>query len=604
MKNLSSAEEAKLIKAVEQAIQLSNRDMSPNAAIEKVARDYSYKPPYIRLMVNAFNKSKAVHVFKSASQEDRVKPFELADANTIIQSIYASPEEALEKAAFELPKADFSKVDTIALEKTAKEHISKIQHESYKDRFFKNLSEGSQANIIYKYAIVQKAAQEKLESNVRLAHLKMMEVLDETTEHVKFMPERDFQKVAQNVINSYPRFGQKLVKLISNSARKDIGELQKTANAAIFPTREPYLSISKLVDCARDVTKAKNALIIFTKEANSGVLNTLVADMASAKMQGLGVSSKALEDILKKKSPRKELKEELDPTYFNALKEMDTRRNFMNLALYDDDLNKYEFPALVKAYNDAAQMLGPDSLNNRVVLRNMMLHNLETGGIKDPFTIATELSIGKTMDERQKLLSDIDKNKATMADLARKAKEDKPIDYYTKVKRDKDTFTGNLNKWIKETTDKAQGKIDAYTKERRELDEAEQKKIDKDNKEKQEKEERELAQTERERKREEKELQIKEERELAQKKREKEQKKQEKNREFRGKIREIKDFYMRSPETTMFNLTPTELDAIAENEANRALGAWSKVKRSWDTIPGTNKSYGRAAALANLPDLI
>ena len=426
MKNLDSKEEAKLIGATEKAIRLSNTGMSPNEAIEKVARENNYTPPYIRLMVSAYNKSKSVHVFKTASSVDRGDKFELADAGIIIKSIYSTSAEH-EKIAFELPK-DLSNVDFPKLQKVAEERI--VQKENYTDRFYKDMSEESKYNIVDKYLSLQKAAKEKLEGDVRQSYAALDRALDTASEHLIHMNSKEFNKVAQLVINSYPKYGQKMAALLAVRSRQSVPELQKTAKAAVFPAREPFLAISRLMDKAVDTVKARNALTIFEKSATDSLLEDFVANLGASSVYGLGGNSKGLENILKKKSDPKSLKEDLDPDFYNQLKEIDARRNFANLALYDNDINKYDFPALIKAYNESAQTVGTEGVNNRVILRNMMLHNLETGGIKDPFAIKTELDIGKALQDRVKNKADIAKLTAETKAKTKELSPEKKIDYF------------------------------------------------------------------------------------------------------------------------------------------------------------------------------
>jgi hypothetical protein len=159
----------------------------------------------------------------------------------------------------------------------------------------------------------------------------------------------------------------------------------------------------------------------------------------------------------------------LSPNFFNKLKEFDTKRNFMDLALYDKDLSKYDFNALVDAYNSAVG-INPHASDNATVLRNIMLHNLATGGIKDPFGLDTELSIAKKMEERdkatlekEKLQGDISLNREKAKEFGTEARPTK-----TRAERKAEKNTGKASiadkafstlKYIKEQQDKEKAGI-------------------------------------------------------------------------------------------------------------------------------------------------
>ena len=91
----------------------------------------------------------------------------------------------------------------------------------------------------------------------------------------------------------------------------------------------------------------------------------------------------------------------VEPGVFNRLKELEARRTLMKLVLYDPELNSYDMPQLVKAYNQSVSTV-PDAYKHDSVLKNLMLQNLETGGVKDPFQLKQEVEIGKNLAEMEK----------------------------------------------------------------------------------------------------------------------------------------------------------------------------------------------------------
>lgn len=440
MKNLSKADEKKLIDATEQAIQYSNTGLSPNDAIEKVAREYNYTPPFIKLIASAFNKSKHVFFCKTASPDRRSAEFPLADPKVIIDNIYKQkdPEQNIVKEACFVPDIDLSKNDLYEIEKVA-------ENNSEEDTVIPFLRPESVSNILYKADQMYKTAKDQLHQKSAMLYQELDRAMDEVVETARTLSDKDMQKVAQTVINSYPRCGSNFMRLIYARINRDMPDIQKSANAAVFPLYEPYISITKSIETAKKYTRAKNAEKLFDKKAGDNFMQDFAANIAAGSLQNAGVrDTTKLEDILKYSEPTKKL-ERLDPDFYNQLKEIDTRRNFLNLALYDDDLNKYEFPALVNAYNDAIQM-APEASDNRVVLRNMMIHNLETGGVKDPISLKTELDIGKSLRDSSADKLKGEKLRMQIKKLKQETSDKKPIKYYEK----KDKKTENKSKPTKD----------------------------------------------------------------------------------------------------------------------------------------------------------
>jgi hypothetical protein len=71
----------------------------------------------------------------------------------------------------------------------------------------------------------------------------------------------------------------------------------------------------------------------------------------------------------------------------------------MSLVLYDEDLRDYNYSDLVKAYNASVSTV-PEAYDNPVILKNLMVRNIQSSGIKDPFEIGQELKIDKNLRER------------------------------------------------------------------------------------------------------------------------------------------------------------------------------------------------------------
>lgn len=107
---VDTREEQQLLDAVKKANDLVGGGMSPNAAVEKVARDAGLGPGKIRLIGQAYNTGQQLAQFrtKQASILDKLASFTLCDPEAVIDSIYNGPTPG-EKAAADRVDAAYAR---------------------------------------------------------------------------------------------------------------------------------------------------------------------------------------------------------------------------------------------------------------------------------------------------------------------------------------------------------------------------------------------------------------------------------------------------------------------------------------------------------------
>lgn len=100
MDTLNPQEEEQLIGAVKQAVALvEDGGLSPDQAIEKIARDLSYTPGRIRFLCHGYNQGTQLSQWhENKNVLDKLAAFQLADADKVIRAIYDGP-STVEKAA-------------------------------------------------------------------------------------------------------------------------------------------------------------------------------------------------------------------------------------------------------------------------------------------------------------------------------------------------------------------------------------------------------------------------------------------------------------------------------------------------------------------------
>jgi hypothetical protein len=385
MTPMSKTDESRVIKAIEDAIVLTKEGSSPNEAIEKIATQNQLGPEMIRRVAEAYNKSKSVHwMSKAASPDDRAKSFPLADPSAIIHSIYVPKmDKAASAEPLQLPDKDFSRADVVMpmLDKQASaRRTATITPSSALQRF-------------EKYAGMCNLLEQNMHQKVAENRREFQRSLEKAAEEILPMAPGTFRKVAQMVVNGYPDNGQMLMTILARKTRKDLPELQKTAHAVVFPRKEPYVTICRVFEYAQKIAQSQTDYTLFCKEAKLGNVSLKAFLGHSA---GAGVSRHLNKEDEGGFDPSGDA---LDPIFSNRLRELEAKRVLMGLILYDPDFEQYRYGDLVKSYNNAVQSV-PEAFNNPVVLKNLMVKNLESSGVKDVFELKQESELSQSLGDR------------------------------------------------------------------------------------------------------------------------------------------------------------------------------------------------------------
>jgi hypothetical protein len=106
MQSLSKSDEQQLLDGVKQAVDLvDNQDMSPNAALQKVAQELGYSPGFVKAACNAFNNGRQLAQWKANDTVlDKLASFPLANYDEIHSSIWGDREEKAASVSSFMPK--------------------------------------------------------------------------------------------------------------------------------------------------------------------------------------------------------------------------------------------------------------------------------------------------------------------------------------------------------------------------------------------------------------------------------------------------------------------------------------------------------------------
>lgn len=124
-------EERQLISAAKTAADLAAGGLSPDEAVEKVARDGGFGPGKIRLVAHAYNTGQQLGQWRGGGGIlDKLASYPLCDPEKVISSVYSGPTPA-EKAAAERVSDEYSRAPAPPAEKRAHAPLPKLSPSPY-----------------------------------------------------------------------------------------------------------------------------------------------------------------------------------------------------------------------------------------------------------------------------------------------------------------------------------------------------------------------------------------------------------------------------------------------------------------------------------------
>jgi hypothetical protein len=129
IKQLSKEKEDEVVDSIKTAIGYTNDGMSPSEAIQKVASAKKFNPELTKRMVEVFNNSKTLAMFKDAGF-DRTTSFPIADAQVILNNMYPDEVDISETKSAAACLSSYIRKDKDYTKKAAVK-LPKIEVEEY-----------------------------------------------------------------------------------------------------------------------------------------------------------------------------------------------------------------------------------------------------------------------------------------------------------------------------------------------------------------------------------------------------------------------------------------------------------------------------------------
>jgi len=397
---LDSMKEQSVVTAIEKII--DNSQHNPDTDLNKIAAEVlgssDMSPELARRACEAYNKSKSVFILQKRATEDRAEDFPLIDPAEVNRLMYGYHEK-----------------EAVALEMPARTHTDNIPE--LRKKLEKVAFDPSEAPPLADIGIIEREIHrttvrlsyglESLRSTAGMHKQSSEDAIHRACQVMRRLNKKALHKVARMIVNRYDENGVRLVKLIGAYIDKDM-PIKKTANAAIFPLREPYTSIAIAIDEARAFA------------TTDGLLKKTAGPVTDA---GIGVGRQAKTSIKRlldpalnfAKSPvysqiTKEHKvrddETFDATLRNRLQQLRATQAFVDIAA-DDFIKDYPIDDTVKAYNNVVGSV-PELLDEKYTswLQALVREQLVQGNVQDPNTIQQLQAIGKEI--KQGKIQDID----------------------------------------------------------------------------------------------------------------------------------------------------------------------------------------------------
>jgi hypothetical protein len=376
MDKLSAKEEQILKRAIHKVAHYNNSGLTPTDALIKVAREEQLTPTKIQRAAETFNKSKSVdHFIKTAAGDDRALPFPIANAQVAINAVYTPGEKEAKITA--IPSTDFSRMDF-----TKDNEIEKVANAAEAITVEK-LPKHSIKRMIDKHASLCERFTRTVDRKVGISKNAFKKSIEKACEEVHKVPANQLKKVAQLIRNGYHKdnMDEHMLAVLEKGTNRKFPEVQKTANAAIFPDCEPYISLNTMKEAAFTYMRDTVAAEQMRKEAGASQ-DIYEAYMQSRQLGGPGQEST---DVLLNI---------VDPKVIQNLEKQKARRRLMELVIHDEDISQYDINDVMRAYNSTMGSV-PNALDKPTALKNLILKNLESKGRKDVFELGQEAKLNK-----------------------------------------------------------------------------------------------------------------------------------------------------------------------------------------------------------------
>lgn len=380
---MSVADQARLMGALERAVDYYNKGDKPDDAIYKAASEGELTPVCVHRIATAFNKSLSVHKLTSKTAADRADNFPLASSDNIVKRLF--------RADPETPKISVTlDFKAPALAKTASElsgqpdNVPSLLSDDQTYLQFMKIAEDLDAKLQRRVSEVGMALADLERSEIAIA------------DKVAAEPEARLTKYARNIVNRYGESGELFLKSMLGHCGRGC-PIQKTANYAVFPmdaahtmTAEHMRKLAEYCDLKDDTVDFGDAVLSLFKKAEdcdmlrktAGVMD-VVKELAKPSLDmATGAGASPADPVL-------------DPALIGKIDSLNGLQAFYDSAA-NPALRSYPIEKIVQAFNTAVRLSPSYTLEkNRPLLVPLMAKLLAQDNRLDTADLAQHYSVAQ-----------------------------------------------------------------------------------------------------------------------------------------------------------------------------------------------------------------
>lgn len=399
---LSQRDERRIMNVIEGAINSvkASPTMLPDDALSKAASAARLEPELVKRACEAFNKAKSVYMLTKLGSEKRAEAFPLADADKVVASMYGTPKVEPE---LKISRADYSGYGLTeckaAMEKAAAE--TEKDEECCSDGKCQRCICCNEGKVSSARAQTNRLTQEheekQAESECRQHRLASELAIDNIVGRMKRMGAVEMQKVARLTVNKFQGPGKEFVSILAYKLDADL-PMEKTAEHAIFPAEEPYISIDRVFEEASKYVASKEACLKKKfKLAKSAQISNVQALVGTALAPAVAMAKTPISEYFSKERGLSPADISLfAPTFQYKLKNFQNTQSFIDVAS-DSFVKNYKMDNIVEAFNHViGTMPELSDPRYRQVLTSLVRKQLAQENLFDPAELA---NMAKTMKD-------------------------------------------------------------------------------------------------------------------------------------------------------------------------------------------------------------
>jgi hypothetical protein len=440
MEKMDKMAEGRIVRAIEEAIELTNKGIHPNEAIQKQAEHHKFGPNVVQRMVEAYNTSRTLAHLKHASGHARADDFTIADAATVLGKMYPKEVVTSSKLASAGTHRSYARAEQVNyLRKNAgtspppltKEKVGPIARSPELE---------AHSRFGDYHASMRKVADAR--TTYRQKHYELWSHVKKASDYFKLLYREPFAEVEKRAVSEYGQAGKSVMDLVyelSNRKEKR-AELKGIRQMTYDVDAEPYNHIADAVKTASEIFDAASLVLGFEKDRDvmakaAGVVeekkisddlqscvldstlgginrpfekNALLPtpDISGAMLLAGGMGALGLKEPDAASISNKATLDAADPYHEADMTAIRSRAMLNDMLSNDPIISSYDPDEVRQAYNAMSQ-LSPRLSSQPGVVRAMLRRLLQQEGVIEPHEASQLTETEKNLSQMERFTSPV-----------------------------------------------------------------------------------------------------------------------------------------------------------------------------------------------------